>query len=59
MFDFKKGTIKYLLYACLDTFPTKTNLLQWGKTPVQDMSRCKPGPLGAQKEDHTPYTELL
>ena len=32
MFDLKKGTMKFLLNACLDTLPTKTNLLQWGKT---------------------------
>ena len=38
MFDLKKGTMKFLLNACLDTLPKKTNLLQWGKT-TSDM--CK------------------
>ena len=27
--------------------------------PVQVMPRCKPGPPGAQKGDHSPYTEWL
>ena len=33
MFYLKKGTMKFLLNACLDTLPTKTNLLQWGNWP--------------------------
>ena len=30
MFNMKKGTPKF--YSCLDTLPTQTNLLQWGKS---------------------------
>ena len=32
MFNLKKGTLKFLLNSCLDTLPTQTNLLQWGKS---------------------------
>ena len=40
MFDLKKGTMKFLLNACLDTLPTKTNLLQWGKTTSDLCKLC-------------------
>ena len=51
MFDLKKGTMKF-------TKPTNTNLFQWEKTTrhVQVMLTCKPGPPGAHKGDHPPYT---
>ena len=39
-FDLKKGTMKFLLNACLDTLPTKTNLLQWGKTTSDLCKLC-------------------
>ena len=64
MFDIKKGTIKFLLNACLDTLPTKTNLnlLQWGKTTSELCKLCLDANLdlkGCQKGDHPPYTEWL
>ena len=38
MFNLKKGTLKFLLNSCLDTLPTKSNLLQWGKS-ASDLCR--------------------
>ena len=32
MFNLKKGPLKFLLNPCLETLPTQTTLLQWGKS---------------------------
>lgn len=37
IFNLPKGTMKFLLNASLDTLPTMTNLMQWGKTTTD---RC-------------------
>ena len=37
MFNLKKGTLKFLLNSCLDTLPTQTNLLQWGKIYIRSL----------------------
>ena len=46
IFDMKKGTMKFLLNACLDTLPTRANLLQWGKTTSDLCTLC----LGANQD---------
>ena len=40
MFNLKRGTLKFLLNACLDTLPTNANLLQWGKSSSDLCKRC-------------------
>ena len=40
MFNLKKGTLKFLLNSCLDTLPTQTNLLQWGKSASDLCKLC-------------------
>ena len=37
MFSLKKGPLKFLLNSCLDTLPTQTNLLQWGKICIRSL----------------------
>ena len=32
LYDLPRGTMKFLLNSCLDTLPTKANLLKWGKS---------------------------
>ena len=34
IFNLKKGTMKFILNATLDTLPTNANLKQWGKSPT-------------------------
>jgi len=41
IFDLKKGTMKFLLNSCLDTLPTKVNLMQWGKCPTDRCKNCQ------------------
>ena len=38
MFNMKKGTSQF--YSCLDTLPTQTNLLQWGKSASDLCKLC-------------------
>ena len=33
IFNLKKGTLKFILNATIDTLPTNANLKQWGKSP--------------------------
>ena len=40
MYNLKRGTVKFLLNACLDTLPTQTNLLQWGKSSSDLCKLC-------------------
>ena len=40
MFNMKKGTLKFLMNACLDTLPTQVNLLQWGKVASDHCKLC-------------------
>ena len=39
-FGLKKGTLKFILNSTLDTLPTKTNLLKWGKSPTNKCPLC-------------------
>ena len=34
IFNLKKGTLKFILNATIDTLPTNANLKQWGKSPT-------------------------
>ena len=38
IFNLKKGTLKFVLNATMDTLPTNANLNQWGKTQTD---KCK------------------
>ena len=40
MFNLKKCTMNFLLNSCLDTLPTQTNLLQWGKSASDLCKLC-------------------
>jgi len=40
LFNLEKGTLKFLLDSCLDTLPTQTNLLQWGKSASDLCKLC-------------------
>ena len=40
MFNMKKGTLKFLMNASLDTMPTQVNLLQWGKVASDHCKLC-------------------
>jgi len=40
MFNLKKGTLKFSLNSCLDTLPTQTILLQWGKSASDLCKLC-------------------
>ena len=46
MFNMKKGSLKFLMKACLDTLPTQVNLLQWGKVATDHCKLC----VGAESE---------
>ena len=39
-FNLKKGTLKFILNATMDTLPTNQNLLQWGKSPTDKCPFC-------------------
>ena len=41
MFELKKGTIKCLLNACIDTLPTAANLQRWKKSTSDQCKLCK------------------
>jgi hypothetical protein len=40
MFDLKKGTLKFILNASLDTLPTAANLVKWNKK-TSDKCKCR------------------
>ena len=41
MFDMKKGTLKFLLNASIDTLPTDANLVNWNKKTSDKCVQCK------------------
>ena len=40
MYNLKKGTLKFLLNASIDTLPTLANLKRWKKSPT-DLKLCR------------------
>ena len=47
-FNLKAGTMKFLLNACIDTLPSKANLMRWKKSPSDLCKLCK----GRQTSNH-------
>ena len=41
MYDMKKGTLKFLLNACIDTLPTAANLQKWKKSTSDQCKLCR------------------
>ena len=41
IYNLKKGTMKFIINAALDTLPTKSNLLQWGKATSDKCKQCR------------------
>ena len=41
MYNLKRGTLKFLLNASLDTLPTAANLLKWNKSSSDQCKLCK------------------
>ena len=39
-FILTKGKMKFLLNVSIDTLPTKTNLMRWGKSPTNKCKHC-------------------
>lgn len=44
IFNLKKGTMKFLLNASINTLPTKDNLHQWGKSTTDFCTLCRKPP---------------